>query len=1308
MLLLAAVQQGPVQLDLPTGLPEQFQTDVAWNDKAVTLKLHRRSLRAENFILENSDGAIDQIPPSCTYFGFVDGLEGATVAASLEPRGLMATVLLADQSIWQLEPNQKRGGGWHQLAPAKPGPAGMCGVTDDTRWTAHAHDVGSGNGGGRNVNVPPPSRGNRIVSPFPWVWTMRKSRIAFDATYDYWLREGQTVAGVTAGVEYQLAQNDITCARDALVTYELTGIVIRQAQYYTGTTSGALLNEFAYEWDTNQSHIPRESAVMLEDYQGDGIAGLAWVGTLGGGLAYAGLYWDRGYSPGIIAHEVGHNWGAGHIDCWPWGGSAMCGSWLLYGPDTTNIILNRAAWLNLPVVDPYADPVRPYADPDWTRADTQSNNDFDVLNNDYDANFDRIHVSAVDATTAQGGTATVLFGAGPGGRDLVEYKPDRMRLGPYTDSFWYAASDPDGQELWTPVTIDVREHSLVAEWKFEEGTGVDLLDTSGNQNDGSATKPITYAELADPALSLACISNSWSPVINLFDNDSKTDFSSANQGAVSANFSRDPADGTWLELDFGSTTTVEGFRHQDRENANEWIAKSVLWFSNDSVFNSSDTMVEIQHHSHGEYVEYGFKTVRARYVRWEVVEQFDQNSGLHSLGGKELAFLYQARMGELDPPVVTLSSNSQSGNGAENLVDSYSESEFVSAGQGVVSAALTRNPADGTWAEFDFQGLRTFEGASFLDLTGIKNWTGQSRLWFSNTPNFALTDASILWDQGNQKYAQLIDFDAIRARYMRWEITAKAPNTFFNNVGGRELTMLTDVAPKQGFVRVPGPYGDCLKILNGLEANTKSANNLPVGSNDPFTLNVHIKPDAGLGGGIFVAGFGDPGDSDSRYFELINGNLHFAGIDSGWTPPATAWSMLTASFDGVYMSLYYDAILLGTWPVSFGATSSELHLAPTDANYSTTSYRGLIDEFSVWNYALSTTEITSLQSGGAAHGPIPFDTRTMISNAPQLSWVPGLNNPLHDVYLANDFDSAKNANTTSAEYLGRFADATLDLQNLNPRTWYFWRVDEIHSNGDSVPGKVWRFRTELPWTITAFDGFADGADNQHLNGLAGGDGFGAAWDVPSGNGYKHRNGSIGAYPSNVPFLESGGYLERKAVSDLTMEGQRSFDTNLIDLDIAGDGTFYLSFALRLNGTDDDMIAMCGLKSSTLGETITAGVEGGAWQISGSAGTATGSVTSRSRTHFVVLRVDASGQNPDYVWMKHYDSASETVHSDDSQLVGVGPGINQWDLVSSGADGSGNFDQLFIRAGGNRTFFSNSKVEIDEIRVGRSWLDVTGL
>jgi hypothetical protein len=1294
LLLSISLQQGVVQLDLPHGLPTQFSTVVELRGQRATLMLQRRSLRAENFVLETSMGPITQIPESRTYFGIIKEIPGALVAASLETRGLLATIIMPDDLMLRMQPDLSRGNGWHTLGVADAPPLEMCG-SDDVHLKEDVHD-----NGGRGTSVPPPSGGSHYLSPYPWQWTMRKSRIAFDSTYDHWVREGQTVAGVTASVEYQLAENDLVCSRDAMVSYELTGIMMRQTPYYLGTTSGALLSEFANDWWTNQQHIPYESVVLLADYQNDGIAGLAYVGTLGS-WGYAGLFWDRGYSPGIIAHEVGHNWGCGHIDCWPWGGSAMCGSWLLYGPESTDIIQWRANdYLQLPIIDPYETPVRPYANPDWVDADSQDDNYFDVLRNDYDANFDYLHISTVDLTSENGATLTITDG-GLGGRDRIMYQPDRTKLGGYTDTFWYTASDFGGLEHSTPVTVTVNEKSLLASYKFEESSGVTLSDSSGNELNISATGPVVFAETHDPNTIAECDNDPWEKSSFFFDNNIHTGFSSNNQGAVSSGFTTNPTDGTWLELDFGMATTFDAIRHLDHDLSRRWIAASTLYFSQNSTFDSNDVAIEISHHSHGQNVVYPFDEVTARYVRWEVTLQYNTASTQHTLGGKELAFLYDANIVELPAPTITLSSNSAAASPASNIVDGDYSTDFISDGQGVVSTPLTTNPADGTWVEFDYQSARNFEGASLLDIANSGAWTEKSKLWFSNSSIFSLSDPYINLSHSNQQDLQIFDFPSVQARYMRWEIHDNA-FSFINDNGASELTLFGDPASNPPFQRLSGPFDGYVEISDKLRASAATP------ASETFTLNVYIKPQTNLIDGTLICGVGDPAISNERFFEISNNNLHFAGFDFGVVLPSNSWSMLTATFDGELLTLYLDGAPLGTRTTSFTNNFDALHIAPAISSNDNAFYRGSIDEFSVWNYPFSASDVQQLVSGGRASGPSPLDTQRNIDVSPRLSWVPGLNTPLHDIYLSTDYYAVRDADTSSVAYQGRQASNYLDLQNLTTGTWYYWRIDEIHSNGDVLESEVWRFKTNLPWTTTVIEQFADGNSGDHLNGLSGGSGFAAPWSVPLANGYTRYSGSIGAYPSNIPFVEADGYLERIATPSLPMEGQRPLDTSALDIDMSSDSRIYVSFAVRLNGASSSMTAMVGLLDSVTGNTLLGGVNDGKWTISGAAGSTSGSNTWYNQTKFVVVRIDANAQANDTVYLKYYDSATEQVHPSDSYLSGSGSGNNQWDLIVDTTNDNGIYDQLFIKAGAIGTTFGTHKIVLDEIHIGQSWTDVTGL
>ena len=357
---------------------------------------------------------------------------------------------------------------------------------------------------------------------------------------------------------------------------------------------------------------------------------------------------------------------------------------------------------------------------------------------------------------------------------------------------------------------------------------------------------------------------------------------------------------------------------------------------------------------------------------------------------------------------------------------------------------------------------------------------------------------------------------------------------------------------------------------------------------------------------------------------------------------------------------------------------------------------------------MSDSEISELMTGGAACGPTPFDTQRNILNSPRLEWVAALNTPQHDVYLGTDYYAVRDASTASSTYLGRQSNDYLDLQNLSPGEWHYWKVDEVHTNGDVVSSKVWRFKTHLPWTTIVSEGFGDGNSGDHLNGLAGGSGFSGPWSVPTNNEYIRYSGSIGAYPANVPLSETDGYLQRRAVPSLPMEGQRMFDSAAVEVDMSGDTSIYLSFALGLNGSNLNMSAMVGLFDSTTGDTILVGAEDGSWAISGAAGDITGSTAPRNNTQFVVVRIDANNQSDDVISMKIYDSASDIVHQSDSLLSGSGTGNDQWDLISTTGNANGVFNHLFIRAGAIGSSLGTNNVVVDEIKIGGNWTDVTGL
>lgn len=77
-----------------------------------------------------------------------------------------------------------------------------------------------------------------------------------------------------------------------------------------------------------------------------------------------------------------------------------------------------------------------------------------------------------------------------------------------------------------------------------------------------------------------------------------------------------------------------------------------------------------------------------------------------------------------------------------------------------------------------------------------------------------------------------------------------------------------------------------------------------------------------------------------------------------------------------------------------------------------------------------------------------------------LSWTAGSNAKSHDVYVGTDYSSVFNATRSSKEYKGNQTSSKYTLNDdYSSLNTYFWRVDEIDSDGNVVKGAVYSFKT---------------------------------------------------------------------------------------------------------------------------------------------------------------------------------------------------------------------------------------------------------
>ncbi|MHC4646216.1 MAG: LamG-like jellyroll fold domain-containing protein [Planctomycetota bacterium] len=131
------------------------------------------------------------------------------------------------------------------------------------------------------------------------------------------------------------------------------------------------------------------------------------------------------------------------------------------------------------------------------------------------------------------------------------------------------------------------------------------------------------------------------------------------------------------------------------------------------------------------------------------------------------------------------------------------------------------------------------------------------------------------------------------------------------------------------------------------------------------------------------------------------------------------------------------------------------------ANWENYSYEGKMDDFRIYDRALSDNQITALFRGGdveLAWAPSPGDFDHDVPRDAVLTWKPGDYAVQHDVYLGTAWDDVNDAGTLSAEYKGRQdLDANCyDPCGLDLEATYYWRIDEV--NGIDVwKGRVWQF-----------------------------------------------------------------------------------------------------------------------------------------------------------------------------------------------------------------------------------------------------------
>lgn len=288
----------------------------------LVLDLTRHSVRAENFEVRAQvhDGSwvVLEPEPVRTFRGTVYGEPGAQVAASWMDDGLHARIQHADGSETWLEP----------LADKVVGASATSHVAYRTEDVLESGGLCDADLLGGSVSAPSTdvTVGQRPADPDSGgvvsAAANNTAELACDADYEFFQNWGSTGA-VQNRIEAVINTVNLQYESEVDISHAITTILIRTSSNdpYTKKPADQLLFEFRAEWLNNQGSVQRDVAHL---FTGRALAGstigIAWVGVvcdenLGYSLVESDFDNNFACSTDLSAHELGHNWGAGHCSC---------------------------------------------------------------------------------------------------------------------------------------------------------------------------------------------------------------------------------------------------------------------------------------------------------------------------------------------------------------------------------------------------------------------------------------------------------------------------------------------------------------------------------------------------------------------------------------------------------------------------------------------------------------------------------------------------------------------------------------------------------------------------------------------------------------------------------------------------------------------------------------------------------------------------------------------------------------------------------------------------------------------------------
>jgi hypothetical protein len=144
---------------------------------------------------------------------------------------------------------------------------------------------------------------------------------------------------------------------------------------------------------------------------------------------------------------------------------------------------------------------------------------------------------------------------------------------------------------------------------------------------------------------------------------------------------------------------------------------------------------------------------------------------------------------------------------------------------------------------------------------------------------------------------------------------------------------------------------------------------------------------------------------------------------------------------------------------------------------------GSIDDVRIYDKALTAEEVALVTRIDPllAYNPSPANRATDVSFNAALGWTPGDDAAQHDVYIGTDEQAVADADAsdTTGIYQGRLE---LGNESFSPalalEQTFYWRIDEINSDGSISKGRIWKFTVGDFILIDDFESYTDSPPNE--------------------------------------------------------------------------------------------------------------------------------------------------------------------------------------------------------------------------------------